>query len=41
MRTTLMAVAALLVFAGVSNAQERGGFDPAQIIERIFEKRRG
>ena len=43
MRISLLAIAALIVFGGpgffgaTANAQERRGFDPAQMLERIFE----
>ena len=40
MRKTLLATAALLLISGVANAQERGergGFDPARMIDQLFE----
>ncbi len=37
MRISLLAASAVLLLGGITNAQERGGFDPAQIIDRIFE----
>lgn len=37
MRTSLIAVAVAVLFSGVAVAQERGGFDPEQLIERIME----